>query len=494
MIVSLLSAGSKLLSPSKRKKSGKDMVGSIMNKEQKALPAGKPKRVTSSAIIPKRTVIPTTQLLEPPKESNSVDGIRTKIETLISMFGSKFSARKKIDKNKNQTDDLQKRKEKEDRIEATRSLKANAFPKKKIPGEGALDGLKRFFTFTLIGFIVNNIQKIIEAIQGFIERLKPIFKVLGEFLNKLKDSFNFFRESYEENKPKIVKAIDYAKEKYEEFKENFEKFKDQFSEFIDATGGFAQKIIDFVQGKIDVEGKPTSTANTQRSNEPITASSLFQRISGGEGGIDSYNTGIADNQEGYTPPKPISQMTVDEVVSLQEQKSVFAVGKFQITPIAMPAFIKYLTDKGVDTATRLFDENLQDMYSDYVLTSKRAKVGKFIKGDSSITLEKALIELSAEFASIGVPRDMKKGEYSTYSSNLGGPVPKYDIKKGMSLYDGYGGNRSQPGLMEDVKSLLLEKRKSTIQEVASYTGYAPSGGVRREIYLQETVILPTSLA
>ena len=28
------------------------------------------------------------------------------------MFGSKFSARKKIDKNKNQTDDLQKRKEK----------------------------------------------------------------------------------------------------------------------------------------------------------------------------------------------------------------------------------------------------------------------------------------------------------------------------------------------------------------------------------------------
>ena len=94
MMLSLLSAGSKLLSPSKRKKSGKDMVGSIMNKEQKVLPAGKPKRVTSSAIVPKRTVIPTTQLLEVSKESNSVDGIRTKIETLISMFGSKFSARK----------------------------------------------------------------------------------------------------------------------------------------------------------------------------------------------------------------------------------------------------------------------------------------------------------------------------------------------------------------------------------------------------------------
>ena len=28
------------------------------------------------------------------------------------MFGSKFSARKKIDKNKNQTDDLQKKKKK----------------------------------------------------------------------------------------------------------------------------------------------------------------------------------------------------------------------------------------------------------------------------------------------------------------------------------------------------------------------------------------------
>ena len=44
------------------------MVGSIMNKEQKALPVSKPKRVTSSAIVPKRTVIPTTQLLEPLKK------------------------------------------------------------------------------------------------------------------------------------------------------------------------------------------------------------------------------------------------------------------------------------------------------------------------------------------------------------------------------------------------------------------------------------------
>ena len=186
MILSLLSAGSKLLSSSKRKKSGKDMVGSIMNKEQKALPAGKPKKVTSSAIVPKRTVIPMTQLVEPPEESNPVDGIKTKIETLISMFGSKFSARKKIDKDKNQTDDLQRKKEKEDRIEATKSLKTNAFPKKKIPGEGALDGLKRFFTFTLIGFLVNNIQKIIEAIQGFIEKLKPIFKKMGEFITRKK--------------------------------------------------------------------------------------------------------------------------------------------------------------------------------------------------------------------------------------------------------------------------------------------------------------------
>ena len=136
------------------------------------------------------------------------------------MFGSKFSARKKIDKNKNQTDDLQKRKEKEDRIEATKSLRTNAFPKKKIPGEGALDGLKRFFTFTLIGFLVNNIQKIIEAIQGFIERLKPVFKVIGEFITKLKDAFIFVREAYDEYKPQIEQAIDFAKKNTRSLKKN----------------------------------------------------------------------------------------------------------------------------------------------------------------------------------------------------------------------------------------------------------------------------------
>ena len=47
MIISLISAGSKLLSlPSKRKKSGKDMASSIMKRDQKLLPAGKPKKVT----------------------------------------------------------------------------------------------------------------------------------------------------------------------------------------------------------------------------------------------------------------------------------------------------------------------------------------------------------------------------------------------------------------------------------------------------------------
>ena len=144
---------------------------------------------------------------------------------------------------------FKKRKEKEDRIEATKSLRTNAFPKKKIPGEGALDGLKRFFTFTLIGFLVNNIQKIIEAIQGFIERLKPVFKVIGEFINKLKDAFIFVRESYEEYKPQIEQAIDFAKEKYEEFKEKFDIFKEQFDNFIGGVTGFAQKIINFVTGK-----------------------------------------------------------------------------------------------------------------------------------------------------------------------------------------------------------------------------------------------------
>ena len=64
---------------------------------------------------------------------------------------------------------------------------------------------------------------------------------------------------------------------------------------------------------------------------------------------------------------------------------------------------------------------------------------------------------------------MKRGEYSSYAPSLGGPVPRQDIKKGQSLYTGYGGNRSSIS-PEEIKDLLLKKRRGAT-EISSFPSY-----------------------
>ena len=130
-------------------------------------------------------------------------------------------------------------------------------------------------------------------------------------------------------------------------------------------------------------------------------------------------------------------MTVDEVYANQypRGKGLGAVGKYQIIPDTMPGFIAYLKSRGIDTSNRLFNEATQDLYRNYTL-DKREKIGRFLSGDSQVDLDAAPLELAAEFASVGVPYDMKKGEYYGY--------PIQDIKKGQSLYTGIAGNRADP--------------------------------------------------
>ena len=52
------------------------------------------------------------------------------------------------------------------------------------------------------------------------------------------------------------------------------------------------------------------------------------------------------------------------------------------------------------------------MFGPYSINKKRAKVGRFLRGDTSVSLDTAQLELAAEYASIGVPYDMKKGSYN----------------------------------------------------------------------------------
>jgi len=184
---------------------------------------------------------------------------------------------------------------------------------------------------------------------------------------------------------------------------------------------------------------------------------LADLISGGEGDYESVNFGKPDDAKGKKFKdffgKTLAESTVSDVDKLQKQGKVSAVGRYQITPIAMPGFIEYLEKSGVDPNTAKLGKETQDMYFDYFLTSKKEKVGQYLKGQN-VSLDEAVLEVAAEFASVGVPYDMKKGSYK----NSGFPIQ--DIKKGQSLYHGYQNNESQPGLMEKVRESLQKEREA----------------------------------
>ena len=150
-------------------------------------------------------------------------------------------------------------------------------------------------------------------------------------------------------------------------------------------------------------------------------------------------------------------MTVGNIMDDQASGSLFAVGKYQIVPETMKGFIKAMNI----SRDQIFDEETQDKFGEYFINVKRPVVGQYLRGEGP-SLEDALLATAAEFASVGVPKDMKKGEFATFAPDLGGPVPSRDIKAGESLYTGYGGNAAQSGMMEDLSKLLKTLRTSSV--------------------------------
>ena len=157
-------------------------------------------------------------------------------------------------------------------------------------------------------------------------------------------------------------------------------------------------------------------------------------------------------------------MTIDEVHAQQYPNGIGlgAVGKYQIVPKTMKGFIRYLRAQGIDTSKRKFDASIQNMYGQYSITQKRAKVGRFLKGDTSVSLDTAQLELAADYASVGVPYDMKKGSYN-------GKYPLRDIKKGESLYSGTGSNYAPAAHTDQIRSMLQKLREQASYEKSDST-------------------------
>ena len=253
-------------------------------------------------------------------------------------------------------------------------------------------------------------------------------------------------------------------------KSKFAKIQAQgLSQYYDKQNGW-EKFVDALKSIFKVGGfrwpwdRDDDDDRRRRGGGAKVGNDLFSTISGGEGGIDSYNTGVAGSQAGYTPPKAISKMTVGQVMDEQAKGSLFAVGKYQIIPDTMKGFV---SGAGI-SRDDVFNEETQDKFKQYVIDQKRPSVGNYLEGAEGSSLAKAQMALAAEFASVGVPRDMKKGEYAS-------GIPARDIKKGESLYADYGGAGNAASISPEVIAKALEKEKA-LNNKPDPTPDPPDGG------------------
>lgn len=178
--------------------------------------------------------------------------------------------------------------------------------------------------------------------------------------------------------------------------------------------------------------------------QPTDGKELLDFIGEGEGTYDSANRGTINGKiqgaeiTAKRDGKLVSEMTISEIRNYQaitdpkDTNRLFTVGKYQTTPDTFEEAVKAL---GISEDT-VFSSDVQDKVGIYLVSKKRPRLGKYLKGDDSISTDRAMLDLAMEFASVPVPYAIKKGKYGSW--------PKVDLVAGDSFYKDKtkGGNKA----------------------------------------------------
>lgn len=120
-------------------------------------------------------------------------------------------------------------------------------------------------------------------------------------------------------------------------------------------------------------------------------------ISSGEGGYGSFNRGVAGDAGGRTID--FSQMTIREIMQKQNNRELFAVGKYQVIPSTMKGAIQRLN---LDPNTKFAPAVQEQIYREYLIGVKRPEIKAYITGKTD-NLNSAVHSTALEFASVATP-------------------------------------------------------------------------------------------
>jgi murein DD-endopeptidase MepM/ murein hydrolase activator NlpD len=152
---------------------------------------------------------------------------------------------------------------------------------------------------------------------------------------------------------------------------------------------------------------PTPGIQPRRSRyeQAIIESGLAHAIVKGESAYD-YNAAnkVKGGLQNLSGKYELTNMSVAEVMALQKEHKIFAVGKYQVVPDTLKDAIKSL---GIDPKTK-FDAATQDhIFASYLLSTKRSAVREYITGEVSDTKQHLIdagVALAKEWRALADPR------------------------------------------------------------------------------------------
>lgn len=189
--------------------------------------------------------------------------------------------------------------------------------------------------------------------------------------------------------------------------------------------------------EVQNQGEPGSGGDVEK---------LASLISRGEGNYNSVNLGRRGGYRAST--RNLEKMTLGAVMDAQNRGEFNAAGKYQVIKDTLKAAQSVLNlDKNL-----LFNRDLQDkIFKEYLIKNKQPSVRDYLSGASD-DLGAAQLGLAKEFASVGVPFDVK---------NDRGVL----IKKGQSYYKDRGGNRASISPAETAQALIQARSAGQTQEI-----------------------------
>ncbi|MEZ8088311.1 LysM peptidoglycan-binding domain-containing protein [Vibrio sp. 1S139] len=139
----------------------------------------------------------------------------------------------------------------------------------------------------------------------------------------------------------------------------------------------------------------------------------------------------------------LTTFTVSEVIAKQQERSMFAVGRFQIIPSTLSEAVEYLSINKND----VFDKKIQDrIFNEFLIKKKRPQIIAYLEGSGSV--EDAIYAWAKEFASAGVEKGRK--------------ISRDRIAKGgESYYAGDGLNKAHL-TPEKMKETLITAKKDSV--------------------------------